>query len=181
MRKNELVISKILLVLFCMVFCSDSRLFAQQALYAFLADVTYTASGETGTGKIYSDGHSVRIELEGRLHTQNEISFVRLDSGLGQALIPFMSAYIEYPYGNSADAEFVRYLPDAKVQSRSLGSDLVDGQICEKVLIMASYRGNTYSSIEWRSRSLPLHSNATIGMPGCHPLTFQLLGTFRSL
>ena len=141
-------------VLFCLVLCANFPLRAQQTLKPFSSDVTYTANGETHTGKIYSDGHSVRIELEGRLPAKNEISFVRLDSGVGQALGPFMSAYIEYPYGNSSDAQFVRYLPDAKVRSRSLGSDLVDGQSCEKVSIMASYRGNTYSSIEWRSHKL---------------------------
>ena len=139
-------------ILFFLLLCTN--LHAQQNLQPFTSDVTHTANGETHTGKIYSDGHSVRIELEGRLPAKNEISFVRLDSGLGQALVPFLLAYIEYPYGNSSDAQFVRYLPDAKVQGRSLGSDIVDGQSCEKVSIIVSYRGDTYSSIECRSHKL---------------------------
>ena len=141
-------------VLFGLILGTVSPLFAQQPLESFSADVTYTANGETRIGKIYSDGHSVRRESEGIVPGQKNISFLRLDSGLTQNLIPVMSAYSEYPYGAPADAQFIRYLRDVEVKSESLGEERVDGQNCEKVLVTTSYKDHMYSSIEWRSLKL---------------------------
>jgi hypothetical protein len=141
-------------VLFCLILCTNSPLCAQQTLEPFSSDVTCTVNGETHAGKMYSDGHSVRLEFQGLLPGQKDIGFVRLDDAAGQALIPLMQAYSEYPYGTASDGQFICYLPDAKVESKPLGSELSEGQRCDKVLVTVSYKGNTYSSIEWRSRRL---------------------------
>ncbi len=101
---------------------------------------------------MYSDGHSVRLELEGLAPGHEVVSFVRFDNAVGQALIPQLEVYSEYPYGTVSDGQFIRYLPGAKVVSKPLGSETAVGQSCEKVLVTVSYKGDTYSSIEWRSR-----------------------------
>src|SRR5208283_1168440 len=141
-------------VVFCLVLWANFPLRAQQPLKPFSSDVTYTANGESRAGKMYSDGHSVRLEFQGLVPGRKDIIFVRLDNAVGQALIPLMQAYSEYPYGTASDGQFIRYLADAKAESKRLGSELAEGQICDKVLVTVSYKGNTYSSIEWRSRRL---------------------------
>jgi hypothetical protein len=133
---------------------SSFALHAQDKLHPFSADVTYEANGEKQTGKIYSDGHSVRVESPGHLPNQEDVTFVRLDSGLAQSLIPQMHSYSEYPYGAPEDAQFIRYLPGAKVESKSLGTERLDRQNCDKVSVTVIYNDQAYSSTEWRSVKL---------------------------
>jgi hypothetical protein len=52
---------------------SSFALHAQDKLQPFSADVTYEVNGEKQTGKIYSDGHSVRIESPGHLPDQEDV------------------------------------------------------------------------------------------------------------
>jgi hypothetical protein len=142
------------LVLFCLIFCADFPLSAQQSLEPFSADSTDTVNGETHSSKIYSDGHSIRMEVVDGVQGQSNVTFVRLDSGLTQAVIPRERAYSEYPYGAPSAGQFIRYLRGAKVENKLLGVERVDGQECEKFLVKATNRDYMYSSIEWRSRGL---------------------------
>jgi hypothetical protein len=149
------MVSKIhILGLLSLTLCADFSVCAPQVLESFSSDTTYTANGETRTGKVYSDGRSVRIESEVKVPGQKNITFLRLESGLAQSSVPLMRAYTEYPYGALSDAQFVRYLRGAEVKTEPLGTELFDGQHCEKVAITASYNGQAYSSVEWRSREL---------------------------
>jgi hypothetical protein len=151
----QLMLSKVHLpVLLCLISFTDIPLRAQQTLEPFSSEVTYTVNGETHTGKIYSDGHSVRLESEESVHGPRNLTFVRLASGVTQVVIPQERAYSESPYGAPSDAPFIRYLRDAKVKSKPLGVEQFDGQDCEKFLVSANYKEHTYSSIEWRSRNL---------------------------
>ena len=141
-------------ILFCFQLCLGGPLFAQKTLEPFAAEVTYTVNSETRTGKIYSDGHSVRTESEDGIAGQKRVTFVRLDSGLRQMVISRERVYSESPYGAPADAEFIPYLQGAKVQSELLRPERLGDKTCEKVRINATYKGHVYTSIEWMSREL---------------------------
>lgn len=86
---------------------------------------------------------------------RTRVIFVRLGSGLAQELDFQEKAYEEYPYGASADAQFLRYLRAAEVHSEQLGTEFFENQMCQKVRVTSTYKGQVYKSIEWRSK--PLH------------------------
>jgi hypothetical protein len=128
----------------------------------FSSDITLTANGETNTGRIYSDGVSIREELEATATHPKITSFLRLESGLAQevaapahvVILPEKKTYIEYPYGTPSDAHFVRYLRNAEVKNEPLGKEFLDGRECEKVRVTSTYKERVYISIEWRASAL---------------------------
>jgi len=141
-------------VLLTLMLCASLRVSARQGV-PFSADITFTANGETRTGRVYSDGQSIRIESEATVPGQKSVSFLRLESGLAQQDVNSQEkAYIEYPYGTASDAQFIRYLRDAKVKSEQLGKEFLDGQEYEKVRVTTTYKGQVYASVEWRSKAL---------------------------
>jgi hypothetical protein len=141
------------LVLLTLMLCTSVPVSAQ-SVQPFSADITFTANGETHTGRVYSDGQSIRTESEATMPGPKSVVFVRLESGLGQAVNSRERAYIEYPYGTATDAQFLRYLRDADVNSEHLGMESIEGQQCEKVRVTATYKGQVYASVEWRSKAL---------------------------
>jgi serine/threonine-protein kinase len=69
----------------------------------------FTANGDTRTGKIYSNGQSIRMELEGTVHSRKGVIFLRLESGIAQDVNSQQQLYVEYPYGTPTDAQFIPY------------------------------------------------------------------------
>jgi hypothetical protein len=126
------------LVLLTLMLCTSVPVSAQ-SVQPFSADITFTANGETHTGRVYSDGQSIRTESEATMPGPKSVVFVRLESGLGQAVNSRERAYIEYPYGTATDAQFLRYLRDADVNSEHLGMESLEGQQCEKVRVTTTY------------------------------------------
>lgn len=106
------------------------------------------------TGRVYSDGQSIRIESETTIPGRKRVIFVRLGSGLAQELEFQEKVYFEYPYGTSADAQFLRYLRATEVHSEQLSTEFFENQMCQKVRVTSTYKGQVYKSIEWRSKAL---------------------------
>jgi hypothetical protein len=127
---------------------------AHESIQPFSSDVKFTANGQETTGRVYSDGQSIRMELDPKMPNGRAI-FIRLETGLAQDVSFREQFYAEYPYGAAADAQFIPYLQIAYVKSELLGTESFDGQECEKVEVTSTYKGQVYASIQWRSK--PLH------------------------
>lgn len=142
--------TSVLLTIMC---CTSASVSAHQGTKPFSSDISFTANGEASTGRVYSDGQSIRIESEAT-PGRNRVIFVRLNSGLAQDLDFRDKAYAEYPYGTAADAQFLRYLRAAEVNSEQLGTEFFENQECDKIRVTSTYKGQIYKSIEWRSKAL---------------------------
>jgi hypothetical protein len=127
---------------------------SNETLRPFSADLTMTKPGSSQTGQIYSDGQSIRINLNVDRSGADRWIFIRTQDDKKQLVSPRDRMYIEMPYGIPGDEDFVRYLTGAAVESTLRSTETFDGNVCEKYTVKTTFKGHVYQSVEWRAKQL---------------------------
>jgi hypothetical protein len=127
---------------------------SKDTLRPFSVDLTITKRGSSQTGRIYSDGQSIRINLNADSSGADRLIFIRIYDDKKQVVSSRDKTYIENPYGIPGDEDFVRYLPGAMVESILNRIETIDGNVCEKYIVKTVYKSHVYQSLEWRVKAL---------------------------
>lgn len=131
---------------------STSVVRAQTKNPSFSADQIKVMIAKTSASKVYSTEKAVRIEKEER--GKQSITIMRLDQKQVWILNPAQKTYIDMGGMGAAGTEMASDMAGAKVEREPLGSEQIGAYHCEKFRVKATYKGQTYTSIEWDAKEL---------------------------
>jgi hypothetical protein len=131
---------------------------AQLTSKPFSADKVVTKRGKATTTKVYATPAAVRAE--GEQNGKKYIAIDRFDLKVIWSIMPDQKMYVELPMPAGADMaagmnELAKgMMKDAQVKHESLGSEQVNGFLCDKSRLTVTWQGITSSSVEWASKEL---------------------------
>ncbi len=138
----------------CTILCSSLGAGAQFTNRSFSADKVVTSRGKTTTAKVYATPTASRTE--GMQDGKKFIAIERFDRKVIWSLMPDQKLYLEMamPDGAEAAAALKDTVKGVQAKHESLGSEQVDGFLCEKTRTTVTWEGITGTSTEWAAKEL---------------------------
>jgi len=182
------------LALGCALVFSAGSPQAQFSHKPFSADLVKTVRSKTTTAKVNVTETAIRSE--GVQDGHKYISIVRYDRKVMWSLMPDTKMYIEMPIPAGADAAngMKEMMKGVQTKEESLGSEGVNGFLCDKSRMTVTWQGTTSTTIEWKAKDLGGFAiktkNETSGdsteykniQPGPQdPLLFELPGGYKKI
>ena len=138
----------------CTVLCAGLYAGAQLTTQSFSADKVVTRRGQTTTAKVYATPAAFRTE--GVQNGKKFIAIERFDRKVIWSLMPDQMLYVEVamPDGAQAAAALMDLTKGVQAKNESLGSEQMDGFLCDKSRTTVTWGGITGSSTEWAAKEL---------------------------
>jgi hypothetical protein len=140
------------------VLLSGRGVSAQLISKPFSADKVVTKHGKTTTAKVYATPTATREE--GVNNGRKYIAITRWDRKVSWSVMPDQKMYVEIalPVGadmaNAMNQLGKALMKDAQVKQESLGSEQVEGFLCDKTRITVTWQGITGSNVQWAAKEL---------------------------
>lgn len=131
---------------------------AQMVSKPFSADKVVTQRGKTTTDKVYATPAAMRVE--GARDGKKFISISRWDRKVVWSIMPDQKMYFEMAIPAGAEMASAMndlsktLMKDAQMKRESLGSEQIEGFLCEKTRTTVTWQGVTGTNIQWSAKDL---------------------------
>ena len=139
---------------FCAVLAFAGGVRAQVTSKPFSADMIKTSHNKTTTAKVNVIATAIRTE--GVQNGQKFITIMRYDRNVLWSIMPDQKMYFEMPIpaGAQMASGMKEMMKGMDVKRESLGSEQVNGFLCDKTKMIVTWQGITATSIQWAAKDL---------------------------
>lgn len=131
---------------------------AQMASKPFSADQVVTKHGKTTTNRVYATPAAMRVD--GAQDGKKFIAITRWDHKVIWSIMPDQKMYFEMPIPAGAEMASAMnelsktMMKDAQMKQESLGSEQIEGFLCDKTRTTVTWQGITGTTVEWSAKEL---------------------------